>query len=358
MNISRFARAASLLAMSAAISACASAPRSPAARLASAGTNLSSALSANTDRIAKDVALDPAIDAFYRIYALCDAKFLRKPPPTECAPQLTEIKQTQDSAKNLREYAQILRLEAAAFNAVGAAYGALKRESEYDAASEAPDAIDGAVTVIRTLAAAVPLTQLVPIEQLAKEAARGIAARRQTNRIMDANRRLRAVAGMLLIVQQEQQANVAFQLEMTERHRAQAMQVLVKEGVVSRSDLFAKILEDAHIAIATGGAAKIDASPVLRASVDAAIQQRAIDRLQNRLQDYDTTISALNALVAMHDQFHDTGAVNSTLVESLTARLVVEAAPTPAAATPTAPAVPASGGASGTGAGTGSGKTK
>jgi hypothetical protein len=343
--------AAAVAALGSLLSGCASAPRAPAGRIASAGTNLTSALAANTNRIAKDVALDPAIDAFYRIYAICDALFLRKPPPAECPPDLTEIKTSQASAKNLREYAQILRFQAAAFNALGSAYLSLKSESEYDAAADASDAIDGAARAVTTLAgAALAPAKLLPIADLMKTAAGGIAAGRQKQRLMNANDRLQAVVSILLVVMREQQTNLERQLDVTERHRALAMQALVKEGVVSRADSFAKMLKDADIAIATAGAAKIDSSPVLRASVDAALAQRAIDRLQNRYQDYETSIAALEALVAMHDQFRASGSVNTTLVESLTARLAIEAAPAPATTTP-APAAPAAPAASASGTG-------
>lgn len=323
------------------VAGCATAPRGSVSQLGTTGANLAAALSASTNKIATEVAADPALDVFYRTYTDCKGEFVRDPHLKACPTGSTGNDTGQlQSAKDQHEYARILRLEVLALAAMGNAYSALKAEADYDEATDFGGALDGAAKGVTALAqAALPGAQFIPVAELVKVAGTEIGARRQRQRIMEANDRLQAVATIYLMVLESQKNTVESAIEATQDTRGKAVQALIDEGVVSRSDLFAKLLGRANIAMASDAPAKISGSQLLKDSIDPALRQSAIDELQTRLQQYDTSIAALRALIATHEQFRSSGAANTASVDALISQLAAEAAqlPSPPAAAKTEP---------------------
>ena len=129
-----------------------------------------------------------------------------------------------------------------------------------------------------------------------------------------------------LTVLEDQRSSVEMVIRNLQENRGKTVQALIDEGIVSRSDLFGDLLRSSeHPGSFRRGGKNIELATAQRL-VDAALRQNTVDELQHRLQQYDTSLSALRALIATHEQFQVSGTVDTASVDALTSQLASEAA--------------------------------
>ena len=288
----RFASFAVLVLPILANAGCATAPRAAAGKIADAGVAVTTTFQSDIGALADQLATGSVTEAFVLRWQLC-----QNPSPAICGMPLPA-----DPAldKKRRDLADAVRLRARALAALGAGYAALKNEAKYDARADISAATNDAVKSVNNFVgviypqagAAIPAA----VAPLVGEVAGIIADRKQRNRILRANAKLREIALRLRDALQKEQEVFGTIAAVTAQRRQEAMIALFQSGLLPGDQLIKPMIDSLGLTLGSDAAATIRSSPKLQAAVIEAARAQtelAIARIDER---YDASIAALTSL--------------------------------------------------------------
>lgn len=280
------------------LTGCATAPRGPAERLADAGIKTTGAFGTDVRAMSDQLARGDANKAFAATWDLC-----ANPNPKLCEPVVEGGAVNEERLK----LAKAVRLRAKALDALGAAYEALKVESQYDARTDLSGAVGEAVDSVNAYAALVgsPAVDaaLGPIKQVAILASRAWADREQTKRLQSANTQIAAVT-MALRAALAKEADIYDSVATAiadERFAAQA--AMLKAGLVSGADMLRPTSDELGMTLVKDADAKIAGSRQARTAVIAAYRARQLADVRANTARYQASLGALDALLELHVDF-------------------------------------------------------
>lgn len=281
------------------LSACASAPREPAGRLADAGTQATGALASDVRSLARRLEYGDVLDAFARTYYGC------APDAPRCVPQLAASPLYEER----RQLADTIALRGQALSALQGAYEALEAEADYDgradlagAANEAVSGVNSFAMAVSALPGAGAAKALIsePLQAIISYGAGILGDRSQRRRLLAASRDIRLVTARMrdaLIGEANATATIMGEVE---NERFATREALLKANLISNAELLKPMTDELGVKVVPNADAIVAKSPTTQAAVLAAV--RAMSRadtivIQNR---YRAAIDALNGLVRAH----------------------------------------------------------
>jgi hypothetical protein len=281
------------------LSACASAPRDPAAKLADAGMKATGALGTDIREMSARLQYADVTDAFTGTLSNCE------PSARECAPFLPPA----ENYESRQKLAKVIALRARALDALGKAYSALNEEAAYDGRADLAGATDAAVSGVNIFASAVAAlpgagaaASLItePIAAGLSFGAGLIGESKQRRRILAASRVIGAATERMrdaLKVESEVFAEI---LEGIQDQRAEARTILFNADLISAADLLQPMAEQLDVKFVSNADALIARSPRAKAAVIATMQAMSraeVAALQSR---YRSSVAALDGLLEAH----------------------------------------------------------
>lgn len=284
--------------LAAVLAGCASAPRGPAASLADAGISTTNVFGTDVRTLGNQLAAGSANKAFATTWDLCGNR-----DPKLCQP-VTEASDTNEDRLKL---ARAILLRGKALDALRGAYAALKVESQYDAATDLSGAVGEAADSVNAYAGLLGSpavdTALGPIKQVAIFASRAWADREQTKRLQSANAQIANVTKAL----RQAMAKEAFVFDSVanaiaeERFDAQA--AMLQAGLVSGGEMIRPTSDELGLTLVKDADATVAKSARARTSVIAAYRARQLADVRATSARYQTSLAALDALLALHAEF-------------------------------------------------------
>lgn len=286
------------------IGGCATAPRGPAASLASAGLTSTGAMARDYRTTASRLREIAVLDAFSNTLAICSN------PQLECVSQLPP-----DRNRQIREeLARSIELRGRAVEALSASYAALKTEADYDARADLVTATNTAVDAINSFsnailgvtgAAAAPAAGLIrePLKRIVGLGTGRLAERAQAKRLKHASMAIRQAAQHLrnaLSVEAFVFNDLATYLVET---RVSARKSMLQSGLASHQSVVTPMIDSLELKPADGMEATIRKSPATQAAVVAIVEARARDEIAQTQARYAAALRALDELIKAHADF-------------------------------------------------------
>lgn len=281
------------------LTACATAPRGPAGRLADAGTTAATTLATDVDALSLSLDRGEAGEAFERTWQTCANSRLA------CTPQLVP----DANAKRRHQLADAVRSRARALHALAGAYAALKEEADYEGRADlkgatlaAAGAVDAYVSLVAKAApqAAIADAALKPLTGIAGEIGGTIGGARQRRRIIAASRAIGAATARLQLALKGEAGVFDSIAGYIVLQQTAARLALLDAGMVSSSDLLAPMAQDLDVKLAAGADAAVARSPGALAAVKASVQALSAADVAAVQARYRDGIAALGALAAAH----------------------------------------------------------
>lgn len=298
------------------LTGCATAPRTEAGLIADAGVKATGTFQTDVNTLAAHLTSADVTEAFRRRWDICQN-------PLNCKTPVT-VNPLIFAAR--RDLATAVQLRAKALGALGAAYGALKQEADYDARADATSATNEAVGAINDFAGNIfalsgaPIP--APVVALAGDIGGIIADSRQRRRILAANIKLREIAQRLHDGLKQEEIVFDKIAASTEQQRAAARIALFEAKLIAGTTLIKPMADSLDVQLKSTADATIDGSDALRSAVaDAAKAQSAAETvaIQGR---YHTSLAALEALIVEQDKLGSKGGVSLAEVDRLLGTIV------------------------------------
>lgn len=294
-----------MLAPALVLTACATAPRGPAARLADAGMQATASFGSDTSALATRVANGGVAAAFVERLDLCttQATLCDKTPEELAALGLTPA---ADSNAALRqELAKTIQLRASALAALGQAYAALKQEADYDAKADMQGAVNEAVAGANSFAAAAFTLAKAPVPadigKLLAVAGGIVADQRQKGRILAANAKLREITQRLHDAMAAEARIYDLIASPIAISRNRVTLYFYDQGLLDGGQLIKPALDALEVPPPAGIAAKVANTPALKAAVREALRaSQDMEKIRAQAR-YRASLAALQALVTEHD---------------------------------------------------------
>lgn len=295
------------------LSACVSAPRGPAARLAASGTQATAAFSADVNRLASQLVAVGAQEAYTAMWEACQSG-------AGCPSELPE---TRLDAQRLK-LAAAVQARARALDALGKAYQALAMEADYDAAADlrgaTGDAIEG-VNAFTTAIAAAGGPAIPAISSTIGLIAGGIAGiigeQRQRERIIEGSRRIAAALTGLRDGLQAEARIFDTLADYLGNIRVRLRLALLEGGLISRADALRPLTQSIDSTPVAGAEGLLaSATPAHRALLESVRASAAVEihKVQAR---YAAAVQALTALIAAHRELEADRAVSLADIDRL-----------------------------------------
>lgn len=301
-------RAIAALAATAALGACATAPRGPAGTLADAGAHAAAVFATDVDDLALRLERADAGEAFAVTWQVCQNPNI---PCTQLPPDA--------NSERRKELARVVRLRGAALDALGEAYAALRLEADYDgradlagAAKEAGGAVDAFAGAVAKLSPASPVASLVgqPVSATA-ELLGGIAGERnQRRRIIRASGAIGAATERLRVALEAEAGVFDTIAGYVGIQRTEARLALLDAGMVAPTELVAPMARDLGVRFSPGADAAVAKSPAAREAVVASVRALSNADISEMRGRYRSAIAALGSLAAAHTQLQAGGEVS------------------------------------------------
>ena len=281
------------------LGACAAAPRAPAASLADAGIQATTAFEADVQGLSDQLAYASVTESFLRTWQACTT--LGCEAPEEPA-QLT--------AERLK-LANLVALRARAIAALGDAYGALKAEAAYDGGADLQGSVDGAVKSVTAFAnAAASAAGAAPLPAISNQVqgligfgAKLVGEKRQRGRLLAANRIIGEAARRLRDGMQHESKVFDLMTDTIVMRQTAVRRAFLKEGLIPLSTVLEEFAKPLDLPIVTDTATVIAGSPRLQNALMGAVEGMSTLEVRRMQERYRLSIAALTALVQSHEAF-------------------------------------------------------
>jgi hypothetical protein len=286
--------------VAAALTACASAPRGPAASLADAGIKTTNAFGTDVRTFGNQLASGSANKAFATTWDVC-----ANTDPKICQVSIEGAEVTADRLL----LAKAIHLRGRALDALGGAYEALKVEAKYDAGADLSNAVGDAVDSVNTYAALLGspavAAALGPIKQVALVGTRAWADREQTRRLQSANAQIASITQALRQALAKEAAIFDSVGGAIAEERFYAQAAMLDAGRVSGGDMLRPTSDELGLILVKDADAKVLNSVRVRTAVIATYKARQQAEVRAQAARYQASLAALDALLAMHVDFAD-----------------------------------------------------
>jgi len=296
------------------VTACASAPRGPAARLASAGTQATGAFAGDVNQLATRLITANAQEAYSSMWEACQSG-------PGCPSVLPAASQSGEQRLRL---ATAVQARARALDALGRAYQALAKEAEYDGAADLRGATGEAIAGVNDFTGAVAAAggpAIPAISGAVGIVAGGVAGivgeQRQRDRIVEGSRRISAaVEGLRDGLQAEARifdTLAAYLIGI----RGSLRLALLQGGLISRAEALKPLA-------ASIGSEPVDSAETIlanneaaRRALEEAVKAGAAAEIQQARARYSAAVAALTSLLSAHRQLEADQAVSLADVDRL-----------------------------------------
>ena len=300
------------------LSACATAPRSPAGTLASAGISASSSFGSQIRDTSAKLEYADVTEAFVSTWDACKKL-------GTCFVSISS-----DANYNQRqELIRVIGLRSAALSGLGKAYSAMKAEADYDAKGDLSGATKDAVKGVNNFAAAVsaasggaPLALLSePLAAAAGFGAGLFADQRQRKRLKAANQQIGA-ATKLLRDALEREAFIFDSLaSYLGKKRTDARIALLEANLVSSSDILDPLAQNLNMKLVPTADAIVAKSVRTQTAVRATVETMSRGDIAKVRTNYMLAIAALDALVEGHAELANNKGVSLADIDRLLGEL-------------------------------------
>lgn len=286
------------------LTACATAPRGPASKLADAGMKTTDAFSTDVRDLNVKLSKVDILKAYTSTWHACQN-------PTALKPCETQIESDEVKQRRLA-LMEAIELRAKALDGLHAAYEALNAEASYDAKADLSGAVSDAVTSVNAYSSkisgmrgAAPDGDLIskPLSSALKFGAGLWAEQKQKKRLLAASQEIQAVTQRLHdTLKVEAFVFKSFSETITiQRQKAQA--ALLQGGLISGSELIRPMATNVGGTLVKDADALIAKSPAARTAIEAAMIENSKTEARLLATRYDASIGALNALIKSHKNF-------------------------------------------------------
>lgn len=308
-----------------ALSACVSVPRDAAVQLAKAGQTTAAASATSLSGAAAEVSGLTERNLVRFAISNCVVAMAAAPAdkPPLCEPSLLNDASARADEAN-RKLANVMLLRVKAVQQLGAAYGALKEEADYDARGELETSLDSLATSANALSGALiaagapglPALALLPI---AKRLAGENAALAQRRRLKEASAQLRQIdERLILALEQEQTIFKRISADVL-ANRNQVADLMLANGIADPLPLVTEFSTGMGLG-APATLSRTDPRTIVAARTLSAYRgQRAVS-LSGAA--YQGNLKALKALVAQHRKFEAEETFDAVALEGAVDELV------------------------------------
>lgn len=319
------------------LGACATVPRADALKLADAGQSATAGYRGQITNLNDMVDRSGALQETISVYRICNVARNRQRQTSPDGPSLCEQvtiptgepspeEQTLDSARS--RLVEAIELRRRALGALSDAYGAMRREAEYDAGS---DLETSTRSLVSNSTALVRLFGLTIENDIAAKAAMEIPARvarwnaesAQAERLHAASARIGAATLMLArALGEERDLYVGLSQTLAERERA-FRNMLLEHGLAPRTGALSRLAATTGTSLNSNVETTVAADPVMRPAALRAEDAETRARIVDIQLSYETAQQALNEMAGQHARFEAENEVSiddvSRLIQELNA---------------------------------------